>query len=259
MIEYSQKTMDKQGKDLLRFGEAFGEKSRYFFCYNELKRNMIRFFKKLREPVSGLTHFTGFLFSIVALVLLVTYAAMQGTPWHIIAFAIFGTSLILLYGASSMYHLLPLSPKGIALLQRIDHIMIFILIAGTYTPVCLVPLRGAWGWSLFGVIWGMAITGIFQLLFWIHAPRWLSTLIYLIMGWMVIIAFYPLVQSIPIGGIIWFALGGLCYTGGAIIYALKKPNPFPGVFGFHEIWHMFVMAGSFCHFWAMLRYILILQ
>jgi hemolysin III len=222
-----------------------------------LRRLFMRsFLNKLREPISGLTHFVGLLLSIAALVLLVTYAAIKGTPWHIVAFAIFGTSLILLYGASSLYHLLPLSQHGIKILRRLDHIMIFVLIAGTYTPVCLVPLRGAWGWSLFGVIWGIAIAGIFLSLFWINAPRWLSTLIYVIMGWLVIVAFYPLIQSIPFGGVVWFVMGGMFYSIGAIIYALKRPNPYPGIFGFHEIWHLFVMAGSFCHFWAMLKYVL---
>jgi hemolysin III len=211
--------------------------------------------KIFRDPVSGLTHFAGFLFSLAALVLLVTHAANKGTTWHIVSFAIFGTSLILLYGASSMYHLLPLSPRGITILRRIDHSMIFVLIAGTYTPVCLIPLRGVWGWSLFGIVWSLAIAGIFQALFWIHAPRWFSTLLYLIMGWIVIVAFYPLVQSISFIGIVWFVLGGLWYTGGALIYALKRPNPVPGIFGFHEIWHLFVMAGSFCHFWAVYWYV----
>jgi hemolysin III len=220
---------------------------------------MIAFIKKLRDPISGLMHFAGFLLSITALVLLVTNAAGHGTIWHIVAFAIFGTSLILLYGASSLYHLLPLSPKGISVLRRIDHIMIFILIAGTYTPVCLVALRGVLGWSLFGIVWGIAIAGIFLALFWINAPRWLSTLIYLIMGWLIVIVFYPLIQAIPFGGIVWFVLGGLCYSSGAIIYALKRPDPIPGIFGFHEIWHLFVMAGSFCHFWAMLHYVLIIK
>jgi hemolysin III len=105
----------------------------------------------------------------------------------------------------------------------------------------------------------MAFAGIFQAFFWIHAPRWFSTSLYLIMGWLVIIEIYPLVQSIPIGGIIWFALGGLFYTGGAIIYALKKPNPVPGIFSFHELWHIFVMAGSFCHFSAMFCYVLMIK
>ena len=217
---------------------------------------MKQFFQKFRNPVSGLTHFAGVLLSIVALILLETYATIQGTSWHIVAFAIFGISLILLYGASSIYHLLPLPPRGTTILRRIDHAMIFVLIAGTYTPICLIPLRGVLGWILFGVIWGIAIVGIFLALFWINAPRWLSTLIYLIMGWLIVVAFYPLVQTIPLGGIIWLILGGLCYSVGAVIYALKRPNPVPGIFGFHEIWHIFVMAGSFCHFWAMFHYVL---
>ena len=217
---------------------------------------MKQYFQRFREPVSGLLHFAGFLLSIAAFILLETYAAMYGRSWHIVAFAIFGTSLILLYGASSIYHLLPLSPRGVTILRRIDHAMIFVLIAGTYTPVCLIPLRGVWGWSLFSITWSIAIAGIFQAFFWLHAPRWFSTSLYLIMGWLIIFAFFPLIQSIPVYGIVWFVLGGLFYTGGAIIYALKRPNPVPGIFGFHEIWHIFVMAGSFCHFWAILNYII---
>ena len=216
---------------------------------------MKQFFQKLRDPVSGLTHFFGFLFSLAAPVLLMNKAVIPGTNWHAVAYAIFGCSLILLYGASSMYHLLPLSPHGITILRRIDHSMIFVLIAGTYTPVCLIPLRGEWGWSLFGIIWGMTIAGIFQALFWIHAPRWFTTSLYLLMGWLVIIAFYPLVQSVPLAGIVWFVLGGIWYSGGALIYALKKPDPLPGIVGFHAIWHVFVMAGSFCHFWAIYWYV----
>jgi hemolysin III len=217
------------------------------------------FIKKVRDPVSGITHFTGLLLSIAALVLLVNDAAKQGTTRHIVAFLIFGISLVLLYGASSMYHLLPLSPPSVAILRRIDHSMIFVLIAGTYTPICIIPLRGIWGWSLLCIIWCMAIAGFFQTIYWIQAPRWFSTSVYLTMGWLVILASYPLVQSIPVGGIIWLALGGLFYTVGAIIYAMKKPNPVPGIFGFHEIWHIFVLAGSFCHFWAMFCYIMTIK
>jgi hemolysin III len=216
---------------------------------------MISFIQKFRDPVSGLTHLSGVLLSIAGFILLETNAIRHGTPWHMVGFAVYGISLILLYGASSIYHLLPLSPSGSTVLRRIDHAMIFVLIAGTYTPICLIPLRGMWGWSLLGIIWCMAIAGIFQALFWIHAPRWFTTSLYLSMGWLVIIAFYPLVQSIPLGGIIWFVLGGLSYTGGAFIYGFKKPNPAPGIFGFHEIWHVFVMAGSFCHFWALFTYV----
>ena len=209
-----------------------------------------------REPVSGFTHAAGVLLSIIALVLLEHSSMMQGTLRHCIASAIFGISLILLYSASSLYHLLPLSSRGIALLRRLDHVMIFVLIAGTYTPVCLLPLHGPWGWSLFGASWGMACAGMFQPFFWLDAPRWFSTSLYLVMGWMVLIAFVPLMRAIALGGLIWFAVGGLLYTGGAVIYARKRPNPFPGIFGFHEIWHLFVLAGSFCHFWAIYRYVI---
>ena len=216
-------------------------------------------FIKIREPVSGITHFAGLLLSVAALTLFIADAVKKEITWHIFAFLIYGTSLVLLYGASSMYHMLPLSPRGIAILRRFDHSMIFVLIAGTYTPICLIPLRGLWGWSLFCVIWCMAIAGIFQTIYWIQAPRLFSTSLYLTMGWLVILAWYPIVQSIPIGGIIWFVLGGLFYTVGAIIYASKKPNPAPGIFGFHEIWHIFVLAGSICHFWAMVRYVMTIE
>lgn len=220
---------------------------------------MVRFYRKLRDPVSGLTHAAGLFLSIAGLVLLVTYAALDEKPWHIVSFSIFGMSLILLYTASSLYHLLPVGERTIAILRRIDHIMIYVLIAGTYTPVCLVALRGPWGWSLFGTVWGLALGGIFLKLFWMSAPRWFSTVIYLGMGWLVVIALAPLIDVMPPGGVIWLSIGGMFYTVGAVIYAVKKPNIIPGVFGFHELWHLFVMAGSFSHFWVMLRYILQLE
>lgn len=134
--------------------------------------------------------------------------------------------------------------------------MIFLMIAGTYTPFCLVPLRGAWGWSIFGVVWGLAAAGVFFKILWITAPRWFSTIIYLLMGWVCIVAIYPIVQTVPLGGVIWLASGGMLYSVGAVIYGMKKPNPWPGIFGFHEIWHFFVLGGSFCHFMAILLYIL---
>lgn len=220
---------------------------------------LIRFYKKLRDPVSGLTHAAGLFLSVAGLVLLVTYAALDEKPWHIVSFSIFGMSLILLYTASSLYHLLPVGERTIAILRRIDHIMIYILIAGTYTPVCLVALRGPWGWSLFGTVWGLALGGIVLKLFWMSAPRWFSTVIYLGMGWLVVIALAPLIDVMPPGGVIWLSVGGMFYTVGAVIYAIKKPNIIPGVFGFHELWHLFVMAGSFSHFWVMLQYILPLE
>lgn len=212
-------------------------------------------FYKLRDPVSGLTHLFGVVLSIVALVLLVYFSAVQATVWHVVSFSIFGASLILLYLASTLYHLLPLKEKGIRVLRKIDHMMIFVLIAGTYTPVCLVALRGAWGWSLFGCVWGLAAAGFVLKLLWLHAPRWLYTSIYMFMGWLVVIAFWPLLKAVPISGVAWLVAGGFFYSIGAVIYALKRPN-ICKYFGFHEIFHLFVMAGSTCHFWMMYQYIM---
>ena len=206
---------------------------------------------KLMDPVSGLTHFVGALLSVAALVLLVVFGSIYATAWHVVSFSIFGASLILLYAASSVYHLLPVSEGVRVVLRKIDHMMIFVLIAGTYTPICLVPLRGSWGWSLFGVIWGLAIAGVFMKIFWLHAPRWLYTAIYLGMGWIVAIAFYKILHTMDFMGVFWLVLGGVFYSVGAVIYGLKKPN-FSKHFGFHEIFHIFVMLGSLSHFFLML-------
>ncbi len=209
----------------------------------------------MRDPVSGLTHLAGALLSVVALVVLVYVAAKRGTPWHIVSFAIFGASLILLYTASTLYHLLPLSEKGIRALKRLDHMMIYVLIAGTYTPICLVALRGVWGWIILAGIWGFAVLGIIMKIFWLNAPRWLSTIFYVVMGWLAVLAIPLLVKVMPLGGILWLAVGGLLYTIGAVIYGIKKPNICKW-FGFHELFHLFVLGGSFHHFWVMYHYIL---
>lgn len=210
----------------------------------------------IKEPVNGFTHLAGALFSVAGLCVLVTLAAMNATPWHVVSFSIYGSSMILLYTASSLYHLLPLSEKGTKIFRTIDHSMIFVLIAGTYTPCCLVAIRGAWGWSLFGVVWALALIGITLKIVWRKEPRWVSTAFYLGMGWISVIAVYPFVTSMPVGGLLWLAGGGLFYTIGAMIYGLKKPDPWPKVFGHHEIFHLFVLAGSFCHFMMMYSYIL---
>jgi len=215
---------------------------------------MIRF----RDPVSGLTHLLGFFASILGLVFLIWNAVHYSTAWHIVSFSIFGASLILLYAASSLYHLLPVSEKAIGILRITDHMMIFVLIAGTYTPVCLIPLRGAWGWSLLGSIWAIALIGILLKLFWFNCPRWVSTGIYIFMGWIVVIALLPLVKSIPLSGFGWLVAGGALYTVGAIIYGAKRPRISLPWFGFHEIFHLFVLAGSFSHFWLMLKYLMYL-
>ncbi len=215
-------------------------------------------FARLREPVSGLTHLFGVFASIIGLIVLVVYAALQSSVWHIVTFSIFGSSLILLYSASSIYHLASVSQKAINILRRIDHSMIYLLIAGSYTPICLIALRGSWGWSIFGTIWGLTIIGILIKNFWFSAPRWLSTLFYIFMGWLVIVAIYPLAHVFSSGAMGWLFAGGIAYTVGGLIYATKWPKINLKHFGFHEIFHIFVLLGSFCHYWLMLRYVLYL-
>ncbi|MCA9836827.1 MAG: hemolysin III family protein [Trueperaceae bacterium] len=213
-------------------------------------------FKLFREPANSLSHFIGILLSIAALVILLVFS--KGDPWRVTSFAIYGSSLIILYTASTLYHSLKVGERVLKALKRFDHMAIFGLIAGTYTPVTLVTLQGgktAWGWSIFGVIWGFALLGFLFKIFWIRAPRWLYTTLYVVMGWMAIIAIVPIAQTMPFGGLMWLGIGGVFYTLGAVIYALKKPN-LHKYFGFHEIWHLFVLAGSISHFVMMLKYVL---
>lgn len=212
----------------------------------------------LRDPFSGISHLVGAFLSVGALGVLTAFAAVFGDAWHIVSFSIFGFTMFLMYTSSSLYHLLPLREDALRLFRKIDHIMIFLFIAGTYTPICLVGLRGPWGWTLFGIVWGLALVGIFLKIFWLHAPRFLSTAIYVLLGWMAMIAFYPLTQVLSGSAMSWLLAGGISYSVGAVIYAVRKPDPFPGLFGFHEIWHLCVMGGSFCHFWLILRHVLYL-
>ena len=194
----------------------------------------------------------GGLLACVGVVVLLARAASAD---QIVAFGVFGLSLIALYTASALYHLLPLSPPGVARLRRVDHMMIFVLIAGTYTPFCLLALESARRVGLLSVIWGMAFCGVLLKYLWMGAPRWLSVALYLGMGWTAVVAAPPLSQALPSRGVAWVLGGGLVYSAGAIIYGLRRPNPMPGVFGFHEVWHLFVLVGSACHFWAVLRYV----
>jgi hemolysin III len=211
--------------------------------------------KRLRDPINGLTHLVGGLLASVGLIVLLAAAASEGRVDQLVAFGIFGLSLIALYTASTLYHLLLLSPRGVARLRTVDHMSIFVLIAGTYTPFCLLALDSDWGGGLLGLIWGLALCGIVLKLFWMDAPRWLSVALYLGMGWVALVAAPALFRAVSPGGMTWVLSGALAYSAGALIYGLKRPNLIPGVFGFHELWHLFVMAGSACHFWAVLRYI----
>ena len=209
--------------------------------------------------MNGFTHFIGIIFAMTATVLLVDLSLNPYKPHHLISFLIFGIGMILLYTTSTLYHWLKLSDAGTKKLRKADHIMIFIYIAATYTPVCIVALRETIGWMLLAATWSVAIIGIIIKIFWMNAPRWLSTFIYILMGWLAVGAIFPLIDSLQTGAILWLLAGGLFYTIGAVIYALKKPDPFPGILGFHEIFHLLVLLGTFSHFWMMYRYIAILD
>jgi hemolysin III len=211
--------------------------------------------KRLREPVSGLTHFIGILLAVICLISLLTRIKGPFTAWHAVSFSIFGGAMILLYTFSTLYHWLPLSGKGLEVFRKIDHITIFVFIAATYTPVCLITLRGGWGWSIFGSVWGLTVAGFFLKIFWLNAPRLLYTFIYLLMGWIILIGIWPLIEMMVPRGLLWMLIGGLFYTIGAVIYAIKRPDPWPRFFGFHEIFHLFIMLGSFSHFWMMYNYV----
>lgn len=210
----------------------------------------------IKDPGSAGTHFFGFLAVIPIFAVLMELSRQEATVWHTTGFLIFGISLLLLYGASTIYHTFTLAPDKTMLLRKIDHMMIFVLIAGTYTPICLVSLHGAWGWTLLVLIWVFAIGGICLKIFWMNAPRWLSTLIYVVMGWLAVIAFVPLEQAVSWKGIGLLLAGGLAYTVGAVIYAIKKPNFSWKYFGFHEIFHVFVLLGSSLHIAFMFLYVL---
>jgi hemolysin III len=219
----------------------------------------MKFRVPFREPVNGMTHFVGAALSIVGLVVLLVIAVQNGSARQIVAFSIFGASLVSMYCASAFYHSLKVSPRAVAHFRRIDHMMIYILIAGTYTPVCLVMLRGRFGLWLLVAVWSLAAMGVFQTVVWMHAPRWLATALYIGMGWIAVFLVRPLLAAAPPGFLLWLLAGGIIYTLGAVLYATKWPRATSGatprLFGSHEIWHLCVMGGSFAHYWAMLAYV----
>jgi len=180
---------------------------------------------------------------------------------HVVSFSIYGISLITVWTVSTLYHSLNVSSRANRTLEQLDHAMIYFLIAGTYTPICLIVLQGSWGWSLFWVNWALAITGIVLKLVFRHPARWLVILFfifYIIMGWLVVIAWVPLSRAMPQAGLWWLIWGGIFYTVGSGFFNLRHLNFHPR-FGAHEIWHLFVLAGSFCHFWMMFNYVVYLR
>ena len=211
---------------------------------------------KIREPLNTLTHFIGIILSVAALITLIVTAIMKKSPVSLAGGIVFGISLILLYSASTIYHGYNGSEKVILRLKKLDHAMIFVLIAGTYTPICLIALRGPLGYGLLIGIWSLALIGMVTKVIFIHMPRWLSAGMYLFMGWISVAFIYPLSKTLPTNGFLWLIIGGLFYTVGAIFYATKSEKIKLGNFGFHEIFHLFILAGSAAHFILIHRYLI---
>lgn len=207
-------------------------------------------FSRREELANSLTHGLGAVLAVAALAVLVVFSARHGTVWHVVSGSIYGASMVALYLASTLYHGLT-HPRAKQVFHTLDHIAIYLLIAGTYTPFVLVALRGAWGWSLFGVIWGLALAGTVFKAFFTGRFGVVSTLIYVLMGWMIVIALRPLARALPAGALGWLVAGGLCYTVGAGIYAWKR-WPYH-----HAVWHLLVLGGSACHYVAILRYVVL--
>ncbi len=211
----------------------------------------------VRDPGSALTHFIGMMMAVLASVPLLVKAAVSSGRLCFIAMAVFMCSMILLYAASTTYHTLNLGEKALKIFKKIDHMMIFVLIAGSYTPVCLITLGGHIGYTLLAVVWGIALFGIILKACWVTCPKWFSSLIYISMGWVCLGVFGTLWDVLPHAAFLWLLVGGIFYTIGGVIYALKL-KVFSGrfqYFGAHEVFHLFVMAGSICHFIFMFRYV----
>ena len=214
-----------------------------------MEKKEVTFYDPKEEKLNVISHGIGLLLSIAALVLLVVYASKYGSVWHIVSFSIYGASLIVLYSASTFYHYVQ-NPKLRHRLNIFDHAAIYVLIAGTYTPFTLVVLKGWVGWTIFGVSWGLALLGKILKLFFIGRFDKISTIAYVLMGWLIIFAIKPLVLNLPFEGLMWLLSGGLSYTVGAILYSIK------GIKYNHAIFHIFVLLGSFSHFMAVFFYVL---
>lgn len=212
----------------------------------------------IKDPGSAITHFIGMLMAIFAAIPLLIKAAREPEHIYVISLAIYAASLILLYAASTTYHTIDKSAKVNTILKKIDHMMISVLIAGSYTPICLIVLNRRTGIVLLTLVWGIAIAGILIKAFWVYCPKWVSSILYIGMGWTCVLAFTQLLNNLSPAAFAWLLAGGIIYTAGGIIYALKLPifNSRHKNFGSHEIFHLFVMGGSACHFVVMYAYLL---
>jgi hemolysin III len=214
-----------------------------------------RLVRRVKDPFPGLSHLFGVVLSAAGLVVLLV--AADGRPLHVIGFAVYGATLILLYLASTLAHCVHCSPRAEDRLERFDYAAIFLLIAGTYTPVCLVTLRGVWGWAILAAEWAMAALGIVSVVAFRTLKSWPRVLIYLCMGWLAVAAAVagPLLSALPAGGLAWLLAGGVAYSLGAVVFITDRPNLWPGRFVAHDLWHVMVLAGSACHFVLMLRFV----
>lgn len=214
--------------------------------------------KHIKDPGSAITHFIGMLMAIFAAVPLLIKAANEPSQIYIISLTIYAASLILLYAASTTYHTFDVSERVNTILKKIDHMMISVLIAGSYTPVCLIVLKGRTGLILLAVVWSIAIAGIMIKAFWVYCPKWVSSVLYIGMGWTCVLAFTQILNNMSPAAFGWLLAGGIIYTVGGVIYALKLPifNNRHKNFGSHEIFHLFVMGGSACHFVVMYAFLL---
>ena len=227
-------------------------------CTRRLEEIMKHF--KLKDPGSAITHFIGMMMAMFAATPLILRAMRAPDTVHVISLSIFIVSMILLYAASTTYHTFDLSERTNKILKKLDHCMIFVLIAGSYTPICLIVLHGRTGLMLLALVWSIAILGIIFKLCWVTCPKWVSSVLYIAMGWVCVLAFTQILNSLPAAAFHWLLAGGIIYTVGGIIYALKLPifNAHHKYFGSHEIFHLFVMAGSICHFIMMFEYVAVL-
>lgn len=211
----------------------------------------------IREPGSAITHFIGMMMALIASTPLLVKAATTSGHISFIAMTVFMCSMVALYGASAIYHSLNVKDRILRVFRKLDHMMIFVLIAGSYTPVCLIVLGGRLGYTLLAVVWGIALVGMTVKACWITCPKWFSSIIYIAMGWVCLAVFGQLWNTLPHSAFLWLLAGGIIYTAGGIIYALKLPifNSRHKYFGSHEIFHLFVMGGSVCHFIFMYLYV----
>jgi hemolysin III len=210
-------------------------------------------FRKFREPVNGFTHLGAAIAAAIGLIILLIIG--WGNAGKTISLTIYGISLILLFTSSAIYHLVIAKPNILDNLRKLDHSAIYLLIAGTYTPFCFNLFTGFWQWGMLIIIWSLALIGVGVKLLWIDAPRWLYTGVYIAMGWLAVLGAKELLSTLPTGAIIWLLIGGITFTAGAMVYATKSFNFFPGIFGFHEVWHIFVILGALAHFIGILVYI----